>query len=922
MSYLLHQHTPTLSAIDPRGLAVRSVAYHRDTSRDLPRARIGRQVFGSQGRLLEQWDPRLHALSELAPSTVRPNQRQYYSLSGQLLRTDSVDAGWQMSLLGVGGQVLERWDARGSHQCYEYDPQMRPLAIFEQAADQLARRCVERLTYAAVEPDEAASNRCGRLIRHADPAGVLLMGEYRIDGSVIKQTRRFRMDTSTVDWSSNDESQAAQLEPNAHTTTWRYDALGAQLEQVDAKGNRRHWRYGQQGWLLEVALTLRGGTRQVLMNQRVYNASGLVESERMGNEVTKMAKYAAEDNRLLQLTVFRKGEAAKPLQDLVYEYDPVGNILSLSDQAQPTQWHSNARIDAVSRYQYDSLYQLTQASGRENAGNSGGQATAERVTFGATDAGLWRNYTQHYTYDENGNLTRLRHVPSSGAGYTRDMNVAVGSNRALSLTDGAPQQWETMFDANGNQQMLGGGQQLGWNVRNQLTHATQVQREQGDPDVESYLYDSQGQRAAKVRSQQVAGKPYAHVTCYLPGLHLHVQPGKRLNVLDIDTGGGRVTVLQWDAGRPSDMSAEQVQFSSLDHLNSHSLELDEQAQLLSQEYYYPYGATAWWATNGTQRANYKVRRYTGKERDATGLYYYGARYYAPWLQRWISPDPLGDVDGLNLYAMVLGNPLRFKDADGTQTSFGEQFQPGRGDLIFGLAYTVGSYRSFWSILSGRGDTMMAYFSGADLQRWTAGLGSNVREFSAFREVAPVEFKDLVTPVPGEDPTVTGLKEELRTQIAANVRPFYEGIVAKYSGCTATTCNQQFARRFVRNLAAGKYSAEATAIQFIGEGLLAIQQKLVNRSSKSALETLTDPQSNAVVHFALDDLAIGQVVKKSRPSATASELRWLYRHRAQLAGRVIFYRGQRRVDAPWEAKPAKWSAYSPRSATPARSRRRL
>lgn len=77
---------------------------------------------------------------------------------------------------------------------------------------------------------------------------------------------------------------------------------------------------------------------------------------------------------------------------------------------------------------------------------------------------------------------------------------------------------------------------------------------------------------------------------------------------------------------------------------------------MSQEHYYPYGATAWWATNGTQRATYQVRRYAGKERDATGLYYYGSRYYAPWLQRWISPDPLGDVDGLNLYAMTLGNP--------------------------------------------------------------------------------------------------------------------------------------------------------------------------------------------------------------------------------------------------------------------------
>jgi RHS repeat-associated protein len=46
----------------------------------------------------------------------------------------------------------------------------------------------------------------------------------------------------------------------------------------------------------------------------------------------------------------------------------------------------------------------------------------------------------------------------------------------------------------------------------------------------------------------------------------------------------------------------------------------------------------------------KRYRYTSKERDdSSGLCYYGARYLAPWLARWISPDAVGSVDGLNLY---------------------------------------------------------------------------------------------------------------------------------------------------------------------------------------------------------------------------------------------------------------------------------
>jgi len=56
-----------------------------------------------------------------------------------------------------------------------------------------------------------------------------------------------------------------------------------------------------------------------------------------------------------------------------------------------------------------------------------------------------------------------------------------------------------------------------------------------------------------------------------------------------------------------------------------------------------------------------------KERDdLTGLYYYGARYYAPWLGRWMSADPSGPQDGLNLYEYVSSNPIGYIDPDGNE----------------------------------------------------------------------------------------------------------------------------------------------------------------------------------------------------------------------------------------------------------------
>lgn len=63
-------------------------------------------------------------------------------------------------------------------------------------------------------------------------------------------------------------------------------------------------------------------------------------------------------------------------------------------------------------------------------------------------------------------------------------------------------------------------------------------------------------------------------------------------------------------------------------------------------------------------ADYKTVRYSGKERDATGLYYYGYRYYQPWAGRWLSADPAGMVDGLNLFRMARNNPVAFIDRNG------------------------------------------------------------------------------------------------------------------------------------------------------------------------------------------------------------------------------------------------------------------
>jgi RHS repeat-associated protein len=76
--------------------------------------------------------------------------------------------------------------------------------------------------------------------------------------------------------------------------------------------------------------------------------------------------------------------------------------------------------------------------------------------------------------------------------------------------------------------------------------------------------------------------------------------------------------------------------------------------------YEPFGATT---TSGASTGN--TVGFTGREADATGLYYYRARYYHPGAQRFIAEDPLAFGAGdPNLHAYVFNSPTEFTDPTG------------------------------------------------------------------------------------------------------------------------------------------------------------------------------------------------------------------------------------------------------------------
>jgi RHS repeat-associated protein len=202
----------------------------------------------------------------------------------------------------------------------------------------------------------------------------------------------------------------------------------------------------------------------------------------------------------------------------------------------------------------------------------------------------------------------------------------------------------------------------------------------GTPETTYYVYDYQGRRVRKVtESQSGAGAnaaPARMKDCiYLQDYEIfrrYAADGTQISLerttLNANSETGCVARIESRAQGTDAGAARLARYQFSNMLGSMCLELDEQSRVISYEEYFPFGSTSYQGVaTAFQNAAPKRYRYSGKERDGeSGLYYYGARYFASWLGRWTSADPILDL-GRNLYSFVLNNPVRLIDPDGRQS---------------------------------------------------------------------------------------------------------------------------------------------------------------------------------------------------------------------------------------------------------------
>jgi RHS repeat-associated protein len=685
--YQAHWNTPGSVQVDALGRTVQAIA------RNGPDWYPTRTVYDIQGNQVSVID-----------ALGREAVRDVFDLAKRRWRRDSIDAGRRDSILDVLGRPVESRDSKGALTLGAFDPLRRPTRVWarDDATGPITLRQIVEYGDGGA-PDQAPADRAaaravnllGRAVRRHDEAGLITVAAADFKGNVLESTRQVIADAAVlatydqaagngwlvpafrVDWAA----ATAVLEDAGYTSTMTYDALDRVVTcelPADVEGVRRVLRqhYNRAGAPESVELDGIPYVRHI-----AYDARGQRTLVARSNGV--LTRYAY-DPRTFRLTRLRSEQytqpdpltyhpAGDPVQDHGYDYDLVGNLLTLRDRtpgsgipanpdaltaADPVLRRLLGSGDALDRrFTYDPAYRLTGATGREYQSPPTDNPWIDLPR--GTDPTRAQAYAETYRYDAVSNLLSLVHGGTGG--FRRLYTVAPDSNRMSRMTTGATA-YDYTFDPNGNLVGETGSRHFGWDHADRLTtYATQAAG--SEPSVHAhYLYDASGRRVKKLVRHQGGA---VEVTHYLDDVFEHhrwTSPGGEPaanNHLHVLEDGNRVALVRVGPAYPGD-SGPAIAFPLSDHLGSSSVVLDDAGQFTNREEYTPYGETSF--------GGYRLKRFrfTGCERDEeSGLSYHRARYLLPWTARWASCDPLGLVDGANLYLYVRANPLTGTDPRGT-----------------------------------------------------------------------------------------------------------------------------------------------------------------------------------------------------------------------------------------------------------------
>ncbi len=682
----LAYHTPTQLHLDTLGRPMVSIAHNRMYTRDALGKRIPTDFKD------EYYSTQINLDIEGNTESIidaRGNQVMLYryTMLGHRIYEKSMDAGERWSINNIAENPIRQWDSKAQRFEIKYDELQRPIAQWLYKKPSTQPFLIEQFTYGEEATNAKENNVRGQLYAHYDSSGLVSNKAFDFKGNLLESTRQLPVfkKEEIIDW-----SQAITLEDEIFTLKTKYDALNRMCQLFNWHRTPNHVAvyvpsYNERGVLQsEIQITgaqtngdgYEGGKAVPSIKEVLYNEKGQRTLLKLGNDTTTRYLYNPKNYRLQNLKTTRKNIANAKLatglktypvlQDLHYSYDAIGNIIRIKDQAQERVIHGGVLVEPICNYEYDALDRLIKATGRENktyntTPNCKEPAPAD--VFNASGNAIFRMYRQTYYYDAVGNIEEMYHIGDHTHRWKR-LNTYEDDNNRLKTATTDRNTITYRYNEHGSILNFCEGFTTHWDYLERLH-----QLELGGGGVAYYQYDNQLERSRKVIEKTGGIK---EERLYLGGMEIYRRWEHNTLVEEIETHhlmleDQRVLLIEDIQSTDNQQltTGTKCRYQYSNHLGSVGLELDEKAKIISYEEYHPYGTVAYQAKNQAIKATAKRYRYTGMERDSeSGLNYHSARYYLPWLGRWLSADPIGVEGGINIYIYAFNRPIIFTDING------------------------------------------------------------------------------------------------------------------------------------------------------------------------------------------------------------------------------------------------------------------
>lgn len=261
------------------------------------------------------------------------------------------------------------------------------------------------------------------------------------------------------------------------------------------------------------------------------------------------------------------------------------------------------------------------------------------------------NWHAGYTYDEWGNIRTINSVASGGATLTYQTNSTGAPTNRLATAGGN----SVSYDAAGNMTAMG-SQTYNYDAANRLKATAGASNQYG--------YDGDGKRVRQ------------------PGLYYVQSTVMDKVAMEVDANANVQRAYVYLNNKLLALQSTDGNFywAHTDHLNSGRMLTSTAGSMVYRADFDPFGQLTYeWSASGNTNLN--SRKFTGYERDSTGLDYAQARTYASsWGQFQQSdpygsgysggaPNPLGAANvsfpqSLNRYSYVVNDPMTLTDPSG------------------------------------------------------------------------------------------------------------------------------------------------------------------------------------------------------------------------------------------------------------------